>query len=354
MYDISFVRKSLDLRNKILSGNAPPNVLEKFEELRSTTPFIFQIETTNACNMTCVMCPRTTLMDRPIDHMQMENFKSVVDEIIGFTDEELTLWDNYVEKHGLQTSLESAKDEDYFYYFICAQSIALHGFGDPLLDKDLDERIKYCTDNGKLTYFSTNPVNISLKVMDRLGKAGLSFLKFHLDGVDNESQLKYRGRVDKTYEESQQKVLETLALFKEKGYKTKVILTKLKFNNEDDLDKEFLDYWRQHDVFAYIKNQHNRWLYEEADAVSNSAEYMQRYCEFPWTSLSLLQDGSVVPCPLEYNAELVMGNVKEESLSEIWNGKNYQDLRLMHTTGDFPKNHFCTNKCDFNKLHEKL
>jgi radical SAM protein with 4Fe4S-binding SPASM domain len=354
MFDISFVRKSMDLRKQILNGNAPSDVLEQFEELRSKTPYIFQVETTNVCNMTCVMCPRTTLMDREINTMEMETFQSVVDGIIGFTDEELILWDRYIHKHGLESSLEDAKDEDYFYYFICAQAVTLHGFGDPLLDKQLVERIQYCTYNDKMTYFSTNPVNISLKVMDRLGKAGLSFLKLHLDGVDNESQLKYRGRVDKTYEESQQKVLDTLKLFKEKGYKTKIFLTKLKFNNEDDLDDQFLDFWKQHDVFAYIKNQHNRWLYEEPDAVSNSAEYMQRYCEFPWTSMSLLQDGSVVPCPLEYNADLVLGNVKEESLSEIWNGNKYEEFRKMHVTADFPEKHFCTTQCDFNKLYEKL
>jgi len=354
MYDISFVRKSLVLRSQILNGNAPLDVLDKFENLRSKTPFVYQIETTNACNMTCVMCPRTTLMDRPIDSMEMEDFKAVVDAMPDFSEEELARWDDYVQKHGLETSLENAKDEDYFYYFICAQAVTLHGFGDPLLDKQLVERVQYCTDRGKKTYFSTNPVNISLKVMDRLGQAGLSFLKFHLDGVDNESQLKYRGRVDKTYQKSQQKVLDTLNLFKEKGYPTKLVLTKLKFNNDDALDQEFLDFWKQHDVFAYIKNQHNRWLYEEEDAVDNSAEYMQRYCEFPWTSLSLLQDGSVVPCPLEYNADLVLGNVKEESLSEIWNGKTYDAFRKMHATGNFPANHFCTTKCDFHKLHEKL
>ncbi len=352
MFDISFVRKSLSLRQHVLDGKPVDNLFTKLEDLRSENPRVYQIETTNACNMTCVMCPRTEHMDRDIGHMDMTTFKTIIDQMSGFSQDELILWDKYIEDHGLKNSM--ASEEDYFYHFICSQSITLHGFGEPLMDKKIVDRVRYCTQSGIRTYFSANPVNARLSVMDQLGQAGLSYLKFHLDGLDNETQKFYRGRIDRSYEETQQRIIKILELFKSKGYKTRLVLAKLKFNQRDELDQKFLDFWKKHDVFAYIKNQHNRWLYEEEDSVKNSAEYMHRYCEHPWTSMSILQNGDVVPCPLEYNGENVMGNVHNNSIKEIWNGQKYRTFRKMHIKGNFPRDHFCVSQCDIPILNEKL
>ncbi len=352
MFDITYVRKSLDLKKKILGGEDIPGLFEQLENLRSKEARVFQLETTNACNMTCVFCPRTEHMNRHISHIEMADFKAIIDQINQFSEAEESEWDKYVEDYGMKNSI--AEEEDFFYYVICSKTVILHGFGDPLLDNELAERIEYCVSKNLKTYFSTNPVNINMNVMENLGKAGLSYIKFHLDGVDNPSQLYYRGRIDKSYEETKDKINATVELFKKKLYPTKVILTKLKFNNNDNLDDEFLDYWKDKGVMVYIKNQHNRWLYEEENAVTNNAEYMSRYCEFPWSSLSVLKGGEVVPCPLEFNGELVMGNIKDGTLNEIWNGDKYTELRKMHITGKFPDNHFCTNKCDFHKVHEIL
>ena len=52
--------------------------------------------------------------------------------------------------------------------------------------------------------------------------------------------------------------------------------------------------------------------------------------------------------------EIVLGNVNKSSLEEIWNGKEYEDLRKMHITGKFPKGHKCIEKCDQVKLFEYL
>ena len=352
MFDISYVRRSIDLKKRILSGENIPNLFELLEELRDKEARVFQLETTNACNMTCVFCPRTELMDRSIGHINMKEFKSIIDQLSHFTPDEEMKWEKYVETHGMKNS--SAQEEDFFYYFICSKTIILHGFGDPLLDNNLTERVAYCSEKGVQTYFSTNPVNINLAVMKRLGEAGLTYIKFHLDGVNNEDQLFYRGRVDSTYQKTVDKIEATIDLFDKEKLPTRVVLTKLKFNDNDDLDRQFLDYWQSKNVMAYIKNQHNRWLYEEENAVENDAEYMTRYCEFPWSSLSILKDGSVVPCPLEYNGELVMGNVKDNSLNDIWNGDEFSGLRKMHISGNFPKGHFCTTQCDFHKIHEAL
>ena len=50
-----------------------------------------------------------------------------------------------------------------------------------------------------------------------------------------------------------------------------------------------------------------------------------------------MADGNVVPCTQVSNNELVMGNVNENTLEEIWNGEKYKKFREMHVTGKFAK-----------------
>ena len=68
MYDIDFFRKTNSLKKKITSGLLKSadteDISSELESLRKKTPHIYNIETTNYCNMKCVMCPRTMFMTR--------------------------------------------------------------------------------------------------------------------------------------------------------------------------------------------------------------------------------------------------------------------------------------------------
>ncbi len=350
MLDLDFIKNSVDLKKSIVAKTFKGNALVELEKLRPKSPPIFQLETTNVCNMKCVMCPRTELMERKHGYMSLTDFEKLVEQLRPHEDVKWSEWKEYSEREFLANTL--AYDEDYFYFMICAQTLILHGFGEPILDKSLGEKIAVAHQHGLPTYFSMNPVNIKIDKMQEFAEAGLDFLKFSLEGLDNETQLMYRKVVDKNFNDTLKKIFDTIELFEKKNYKTKIILTRLSFRHDPVGDKEYLDFWREYPVMAYIKNQHNRWLYEEEKAEDNTAEYMQRYCEFPWSSVSVLYDGTVVPCPLEYEGELCMGNVKENTLEEIWNSKKYEDFRLMHATGNFPQGHFCKSKCDYRQLHE--
>ena len=108
------------------------------------------------------------------------------------------------------------------------------------------------------------------------------------------------------------------------------------------------------DVFAYVKSQDNRWYLEDDEELQNQSHFAKQYCEYPWTSLSVMADGSVVPCTQDYDVEMVLGNVREQTLEEIWNGEKYREFRRMHITGEFPKGYKCSERCDLTLLHEFL
>lgn len=68
-------------------------------------------------------------------------------------------------------------------------------------------------------------------------------------------------------------------------------------------------------------------------------------CTRPWNTLNILSTGDVVPCCLDFKPEMVMGNVKKTTISDIWNGKPFNDFRALHTDGRFNDIPLC-KKCE--------
>ena len=74
MFDIDFVRNSAALKHSIVNRSFKGNALEALNKLRPKKPPVFQLETTNVCNMKCVMCPRTEMMERKLGYMPVDAF----------------------------------------------------------------------------------------------------------------------------------------------------------------------------------------------------------------------------------------------------------------------------------------
>jgi radical SAM protein with 4Fe4S-binding SPASM domain len=324
------------------------------ERLRSKAPHVFNIETTNHCNMTCIMCPRTSLMTRDISWIDKASFEGVLDQISAHDDEGLeNFWRSIRDKYGITFDERS---ENAFYFYVVSRCVILHGYGEPLIDKNIVERVQACTERGVPTYFSCVPANISVERAESVMEAGLTVLKFSMDGLDDELQKKVRGRLN-NFEKSYQTMLDVIELKARKGYKTIIVPCMIALNEDDEAQKmhqRFLDMWKGYDVYAYVKSQDNRWYHEEDGDVENRSHYAQQYCEYPWTSMTVMADGSAVPCTQDYDCEMALGSIHEESLEEIWNSQKYQDFRRWHVTGEFPKGFKCVARCDQVKLFERL
>ena len=68
MFDIHFYMQAHVIQKRIDAGEkfSKNELFAEFEKFRSKIPIVYNIETTNACNMRCEMCPRTTMMTRPV------------------------------------------------------------------------------------------------------------------------------------------------------------------------------------------------------------------------------------------------------------------------------------------------
>ena len=103
MIDIHFYMKIHELNQELLKGGKPDKeyVIRKFSEFRSTEPVVYNIETTNACNMSCKMCPRTTMMTRSVETIKKDNFIQIVDQLRPWDKTEWDQWKQFVLKNCL-------------------------------------------------------------------------------------------------------------------------------------------------------------------------------------------------------------------------------------------------------------
>lgn len=193
MIDLNFYMRIFDLKRRLMAGEIKDKeyVWNEFEKCRSKDPVVYNIETTNACNMVCEMCPRTTMMTRRVETMDMDTFVKVIDQLKPFSCGLLGEWEKFVEeKYNIR---KDDMSENNFFLHIVSKVLVLHGYGDPLLDKYLPERIKLLTDRKIPTYFSCNPANIRVDKTLEMFENGLSYIKYSIETVDDLLHKKVRG-----------------------------------------------------------------------------------------------------------------------------------------------------------------
>jgi len=187
--------------------------------------------------------------------------------------------------------------------------------------------------------------------------AGLGVLKFSMDSLDDDKTREIRG-VRSDFSSSFEKIREVIEYKKKHpSLNTNIVITMISLSNSEDqkeMELRFLDLWKLEEVFSYIKTQDNQWLHKTNKVLREIDSCTKEYCEYPWTSMSIMADGSVVPCTQDYDCEMVMGNVREQSLKKIWNGEKYRRFRERHITGEFPKNFKCTQRCDQIMVSDRL
>ena len=336
-----------ELKQNILNGDSFDKdfIFDEFEKHRSKAPIVYNIETTNNCNMRCEMCPRTTMMTRETETLDQETFERVVSQLSPFTDEEWKKWELFVEDN--YNISPNDMSENHFFLYIIPKVIQLHGYGDPLLDKMIASRIKILKDKGFLTYFSCNPANMDINRNLEMFENGLNYIKYSIETVDDELHKKIRGKASNS-SESYKGLLQLLEEKEKCNHKTTVIVTMLdlhRSNQRDEFEK-LLKAFDGLDVYIYLKSQDQQWYQEKAQ--KTKSVHWSEFCQHPWMSMTIKSNGEAAMCMEDFNNEIVLGDVRNESLHDIWNGEKYVQFR---------KDQFnlkpgikCTEQCDMKLI----
>lgn len=343
MIDIHFYMKANDLKKRLMFGAVKDkaSVIDELESCRSKSPVVFNIETTNACNMRCTMCPRTTKMTRPVKTLNLGTYRQIVEQLTPFTVEEWQQWEAFAERNYGITN--SGMSENHFFLYVIPRVVILHGYGDPLLDPHISQRVQLLTERGIPSYFSCNPANINVDKTLELFANGLSYIKYSIDSVDDERIRTVRGS-SSNFSESYAKILQLLELKEKRGYSTVIVITMIDLDNswqQQDYEK-LQSAFKDKPVYLYMKSLDQQWYTN--DAKQNQSIHWTEFCQFPWSSMTIMANGLVSSCGQDYNCDIVLGDARIESLYDIWNGAAYQSFRKSHL--NLSENNKCTLQCD--------
>ncbi|OGX04556.1 MAG: hypothetical protein A3G87_05905 [Omnitrophica bacterium RIFCSPLOWO2_12_FULL_50_11] len=280
---------------------------------RPKFPIMIDFELNYSCNLKCPMCTWSTEQTVPGKNswMDFDLFKRIVEE-------------------GVPKGLAS---------------IGLDWINEPTIRKDLPKFIKFAHDAGVIdSIVHSNGTLLTSVFADELIESGLTRMMFSLDAVSKETYEKIRIGAD--FDKVIRNVHDFIDRRRRKGRRLPLVSVNfvLMSINEDELNA-FLDYWEPHVDFFVVQQYMNPFENETAQdgrLFARSREVVPEFkCHQPWQRMTIRYDGRVLPCCSFYADQLVVGDVRHQSVEEIWNGMAMRQLQMMHARGEYFKNPVC-------------
>jgi radical SAM protein with 4Fe4S-binding SPASM domain len=259
--------------------------------------------------------------------------------------------------------------------------LTLHLAGESFLHKKLFEYIKYAKRAGFQVGITTNGTLLDIENFGIL-ETGIDNINISLAGVDADDYRFIRNMGD--YEEIKKNII---ALAKKKTERklnlkiyVNVTLTKHNRDRIKHFKKQFksiegidgviirdLMHWgggvdikglnlyydgiRQTFSWIVLSNIFFYSLYRLLVLHNSWNELKHRvWCGDIISSVGFLWDGSVVPCCLDYNGSLILGNINETSFNNIWNGEKMEKLRVLLKSKRSIMNHPVCGPCKFKQF----
>jgi radical SAM protein with 4Fe4S-binding SPASM domain len=269
-------------------------------------PLTLTIESTTKCNLSCPMCLRQRIYFPP-RNMKLSLFRKIIDE-----------------------------GRDFLEFAVP------YGVGEPLLNPEIFDMIAYCTKLDIRTGISTNATVLSEDYGRRLIEAGLDYITFAFDATKPEIFETYRKGAD--FDKVRNNILGFLRV--KKALKSEIFcivqMVALKENRREG--RELIRMWKLEGINdVRIKKDE---IHNEGSAIpgDNSTRPPLRYpCYQLWRGpMYIHYDGTTFPCCYTYPEEAV-GNIKRNTLQEIWNSEKIVKMREAHVRGDLHEYAACRN-----------
>mgnify|MGYP003978547903 FL=1 len=275
-------------------------------------PKRIQFETFYGCNARCTMCAISKPATRPIGEMDMEMFKSIVDSI--------ELYNDHIEK------------------------VDLFGLGEPMMDKYLFERVKYLKDR-KFTglAISTNAHLLYSYKQQLLLDSGIETVIFSIDGTNKETHENIRKKVN--FDKVMKNAINMIKMRDDGDYQTRFVVRFIRQKSNINEWESYRRFWelklsaKKNDIIiVYDVNTMGGEMYSKQDLVSEndfSDEIERKPCHQVFDRMIINADGAMPLCCEDTpRASLNLGNIKDTSPLDIWNGSRFTKIREMHKKGE--------------------
>lgn len=302
-------------------------------------PFTVYIEQTRYCNLKCFYCIHSTRdteggefqqLGYTVKHMEFEMYEEIIKQLSEFP-------------KGIKR-------------------IVFSGLGEPLMNSRLPEMIKLAVDAqiADRVEVITNGVLLTPELSDKLIKAGITHINISIQGVNDEQYEKTCGKkIDFN------KFVKNLTYLYEHRKSTQIYIKAIDATLDNENDKRIF-----YEVFGnicdkiYIEHlivmqQQMENLKGVVDGSKNfyneELDVNRKVCAQSFYFLQIGCDYDTFPCPVPgLDNSLSMGNLKENTLMEIWNGP----IRQKHliTMLEFNKDSIpaCRNCTCFNAINNPL
>lgn len=224
-----------------------------------------------------------------------------------------------------------------------AKKIVLTGFGEPMLDKRLELKIKYAKSKGLSTYIISNGSILNSKRARTILEAGLDEIRISFYGMTPETYNAVMQGLD--FNKTMTGMMEFLKLRDELGAKTKIQVSYLEMEENKADTGKFREFWESIVDAIEIWRPHN---FGDGRDYRDRVEEIEikNTCGRPENGpLQIQWNGEVIPCCYDYNNQIILGNAFTTPVLEILNGPKYRLLRYAHRQKQFEMFPYC-NQCD--------
>ena len=272
-------------------------------------PIGLSIEPTTACNLGCPECPSGLKMfSRPTGNIAEADFRAWIDQFA---------------KHAVHLN----------FYFQ----------GEPYIHRGFLEMVSYANSKGLFTSTSTNGHFLTDDVARKTVQSGLRRLIISIDGTTQEVYEQYRiqGKLDQVLRGAEAIIRAKREL---KAVYPQVIFQFLVVRpNEHQVDDilqlgaqmgadevrlktaQVYDYHSGNPLIPHNERYSRYVLLKDGSfRVKNS---LDNHCWRMWSGCVITWNGKVVPCCFDKDATHVLGDLRSDSMRQIWNSEPYRAFR---------------------------
>jgi len=289
----------------------------KRKEIPGYMPSRLWIETTSRCNLACGLCINKDIPTGQKKDMDLGLYKKIIDEAAG-----------------------AVYDANLFHR------------GEPLLHPQIADMISYGAAKKIRTRLHTNATLLDEELSRDIILAGLDMISFSFDGYTREEYEK--NRTGGNYARTLENIKGFLKIKKElRAKKPLTVIQIIECGSGNEArkrlqHKNFLKSFEGHPPDRLIIRRPHNWgglLDSRKPGRDSLFKNNRQACTFPWYCLTIFFDGKVYPCPQDFMGKMPVGDLKKDSIREVFNGPKIRELRRMFKSKEIAKNLPCSS-CD--------
>jgi len=257
----------------------------------------FYFEPSSYCQLKCSLCPSKNFSASRRGDMDFNSFKKLI---------ELTFDEGIIS---------------------CGDDVHLYGFGEPTLNKRLEDMISLLSEKKITTKINTNGLTIVKKRWDSLKKSGLTKCLISIDGLDQETYEKYRVGGDFDL------LNKNVYYICNNKNNIQIELQFIAFSHNQNQIDQFIEYSKRVNADIATIKKPRTWEgsienYSGLIGLKNNSvrNLEKKGCRFQDDYGVVLQDGSLTICTADAFGKYVAGNIFQEG-PKLWLSQKFRTIK---------------------------